>query len=500
MYKVSKDFLLNYKNFFNSIDFENFIDACFAHLSKSIKLINTFVSIDEFKELVSSLWWTLKNTNLWDDLFWDIFYVDRQDKNIAIWKTILHLIWLFYIQEVSASIPAHLIINDLQPWSKIIDISSAPWWKTIQLLDYMNWKYPTNPWMLIANDIDFKRLISLKINLNRIGLSNFWITNYSWQDLQKYFSDFFDFTLLDAPCSWEWTCFKSLDVLQNWKLNDIKKIADLQFQLLESALNITKQWWTIIYSTCTLNPIENELNILKLLEKYNWKISIEKIDLPNISRWILTSEIIKKYSDINLSDDLIDEINSKICRIWPHIQKQWGFFVCKIRKNFQTNNKILVNKSFVSKIERTKTLQNEVKLYLKKVWNIKNIGSEHFFYYKNWIIYYSTYDFSYLFNQIKINDIWLPILKKIKNGFIPLHNFAKIFWNIIWKNKSDLILELNDEQMQKYVEHQDLELEGCNLKENWFVIIKWKKYFVSVWKIVINNNWGITLKNKFIER
>lgn len=110
----------------------------------------------------------------------------------------------------------------------ILDMSASPGGKTTQLAEY----YPNS--LIIANEIDKTRMRQLHENLDRLGAKNSFVTNYDGRFL-KNFPETFDKILLDAPCSGEGTAYKSDDALKYWNLKNIKQVAKLQFQLLESA-------------------------------------------------------------------------------------------------------------------------------------------------------------------------------------------------------------------------------------------------------------------------
>lgn len=99
------------------------------------------------------------------------------------------------------------------------------------------------------------------------------MTNYDGRFFGNY-PEIFDKILLDAPCSGEGTAYKTDDALKFWNLKNIKRIAKLQAQLLESALISLKIGGEIVYSTCTLNRLENEEIIQSLLEKYPEEIEV----------------------------------------------------------------------------------------------------------------------------------------------------------------------------------------------------------------------------------
>jgi len=108
-------------------------------------------------------------------------------------------------------------------------MSASPGGKTTQLAEY----YPNS--VIIANEIDKSRMRQLHENTDRLGTKNVFVTNYDGRFFANY-EELFDKILLDAPCSGEGTAYKSDDALKYWNIKNIKKIAKLQFQLLESAM------------------------------------------------------------------------------------------------------------------------------------------------------------------------------------------------------------------------------------------------------------------------
>lgn len=79
--------------------------------------------------------------------------------------------------------------------------------------------------------------------------------------------DTFDAILVDAPCSGEKHLIKSPQELEKWSEKRTKRLAQKQYGLLCSALLAAKSGATIVYSTCSISPYENDGVIQKLLEK-----------------------------------------------------------------------------------------------------------------------------------------------------------------------------------------------------------------------------------------
>jgi tRNA (cytosine49-C5)-methyltransferase len=176
-----------------------------------------------------------------------------------------------------------------------------------------------NKGVLIANDYTSDRIKSLGINLQRCGISNQIITMMEG----RWFKGFsFDRILVDAPCSGTGTIRKSLKTLKIWNPDMIRRISSQQKQLIDTAFNNLKEGGTMVYSTCSLEPEEDEGVVDYLLGKYD-NAKLEKIELP-LKKGKPVLEFDKKSYNPEIK---------KALRIWPQDNDTEGFFVAKIRKN-----------------------------------------------------------------------------------------------------------------------------------------------------------------------
>jgi len=133
----------------------------------------------------------------------------------------------------------------------------------------------------------------------------------------------FDKILLDAPCSGTGTIRKSLKTLRIWNPVMVKRLAGTQRQLIDTAFKNLKQGGILVYSTCSLEPEENEGVIDFLLNKYE-NAELEPVKLSNIKK----SEPILNFENKKYNDEI-----KKCLRIWPQDNDTEGFFVAKIRKS-----------------------------------------------------------------------------------------------------------------------------------------------------------------------
>lgn len=169
----------------------------------------------------------------------------------------LHQGGFFYIQELSASLSAPLL--DAQVGDLILDLCAAPGGKTVQLAD--------TGAFVIANEPNNPRRKALIFNLNRTGMINTAVLNLEGSRVGAFYPQMFDKVLVDAPCSGEGMSYKTGGPLsRNEGL--VCSLARDQVKILASAIDACKPGGTVVYSTCTLNMIENEDVVEKTLQQY----------------------------------------------------------------------------------------------------------------------------------------------------------------------------------------------------------------------------------------
>ncbi len=181
-----------------------------------------------------------------------------------------------YIQNLSSMIPV-LVLGPRQD-EKILDLAAAPGSKTTQIAALMH-----NTGEITANDLSRQRLFKLRHNLTQAGVTNTKVLNLPGESFWKKLPEYFDKTLVDVPCTMEGRiqCDDPMSY-KDWSPKKIKQLAKLQKFLLRSAVSATKVGGTIVYSTCTLSPEENEEVIEWILEKTNSALELESIQIPSI--------------------------------------------------------------------------------------------------------------------------------------------------------------------------------------------------------------------------
>ncbi len=246
----------------------------------------------------------------------DIRFADAvvlESETTLLSKTIEHFLGLVYIQSIASMIPP--LVLDPKENEMILDISAAPGSKTTQIGQMMK-----NRGVLVANDWDGKRIKTLSHNLDRMGLINAAMVNMGGERIGNLLPETFDKILVDAPCSALGVIHKAPQAVAN--LNYLQKFAFIQEQLLVSAIKAAKVGGTIVYSTCTVAPEENEKLINGILSRYPFEL--EDIALPAQLEFMPG---ITGYNGETYHASL-----SKTVRILPSEINPEGFFIAKLNK------------------------------------------------------------------------------------------------------------------------------------------------------------------------
>ncbi len=224
----------------------------------------------------------------------------------------LHRAGVYYLQEPSAMAVAEALAPRPGEW--VIDLASAPGGKSTQLASALG-----GQGLLVANEVDAKRVRALGENLERWGAKNAVITSESVGTLAQRWGAVFDRVLLDAPCSGEGMFRKSDEALAQWREGLVAACAARQGTLLAEASALVKPDGVMVYSTCTFAPEENEAVVSAFLRAHE-DFRLEPLELPGASPgrpdWLAVAH---------------PEV-SHTARFWPHKVAGEGHFVARFRR------------------------------------------------------------------------------------------------------------------------------------------------------------------------
>ncbi|KAG9508586.1 RNA cytosine-C(5)-methyltransferase NSUN2 [Fragariocoptes setiger] len=272
-------------------------------------------------------------------------------------------------QESVSMIPPLLI--DVRSGHAVLDMCAAPGSKTAQLIEYMmndsrlntNRQSNIESGIVIANDVDNKRCYMLVHQSGRLNAPNCIIINQDAGKMPVLFAakpDIelkFDRILCDVPCTGDGTIRKNLDVWMKWNVQNSHQFHGMQLKIARRGLDLLKKNGLMVYSTCSLNPSEDESVVAELLRSAKGSIELmdvsDKLEglkyLPGLIQWTVFSRDMKpikcpedipeeyvtqlKPSLFPPKPDELSQLNLNRCiRLLPHLQNTGGFFVAVFRK------------------------------------------------------------------------------------------------------------------------------------------------------------------------
>lgn len=226
-------------------------------------------------------------------------------------NTLPHWLGWYYVQESVSGIPPTVL--EPQPGDNVLDICAAPGSKTTQMAAMMD-----NKGAIVANDVNENRIQGLAANMYRTGCLN--VASQSKDGRHLSTDNTYDNVLVDAPCSAEGNCRDKEYLRGGAPLERIKDLSALQEDLLDHAIDCTEPGGTIVYSTCTLAPEENEAVVASVLERDDVEISPVSFSFPHqngITAW-------------NDKDFPASLTGTK--RIYPHHLDSGGMYVARLTK------------------------------------------------------------------------------------------------------------------------------------------------------------------------
>ena len=272
---------------------------------------------------------------------------------------------------------------DICSHHKVLDLCAAPGSKTTQIIEALHQSHAEtlqrnsltepvapdqipNPLPLgfvVANDSDNKRSYLLVHQAKRTKSANVIVTNHdgtifpnlhlSEEDRISGTHVRYDRVLCDVPCSGDGTIRKNPTVWKKWAPHKGNGLHRLQLRLVVRGAELLVVGGRLVYSTCSMNPIENEAVIHTLLKLGEGSLQLMEVSLPSLEKrpglkgWKVMSNA-NVWVDEEESDgsrggvyptffppasDQADSYSLDRCmRVYPHLQNTGGFFIAVIQK------------------------------------------------------------------------------------------------------------------------------------------------------------------------
>ena len=225
-----------------------------------------------------------------------------------------YLIGYYYVMDKSSCIPPLALAEEFSEEVTVADFAASPGGKTTMLSQLMEERGVRGA--ILAIEAQEERIPPLIDNIHRMGAKNIAVFK---MDAREFPSHGFrvDHVLLDAPCSGEGIIHKDESRKRSRGAKDIEFCSRLQKELVRAAVESVKSGGTVVYSTCSLTPEENEFVIQWAIE--NLPVRVERIGLPGEGG-------LTEVAGIELDKSL-----RFARRYYPHKNRCSGFFVAKLR-------------------------------------------------------------------------------------------------------------------------------------------------------------------------
>ncbi|MDW7712312.1 MAG: RsmB/NOP family class I SAM-dependent RNA methyltransferase [Deferrisomatales bacterium] len=229
----------------------------------------------------------------------------------ALGTTLSHALGHLYLQSASSALAA-LALGAL-PGERVLDLCAAPGSKTTFLAQVME-----DRGCVVANEPSAQRAKSLLANLERLGVTSAVVTAYSGQNFPQRHR--FHRVLVDAPCTGEGTWRGGETRPRRVKAGFREYLARQQGALLRRGYDVLEPGGTLVYSTCTYAPEENEGVVGPFLEETGARVEPFPVDVPGepgLAAW----EGRRFPPELALAR-----------RLYPHRFDSEGFFVVRLAK------------------------------------------------------------------------------------------------------------------------------------------------------------------------
>ena len=313
-------------------------------------------------------------------------------------------------QEHVSMIPPLLL--DVRPEHAVLDLCAAPGSKSAQLIEAIHAgeeervergihiakgtmatngdgvhedsmkDYGRTTGLLVANDVNYQRAQMLIHQVKRLNSPNLIVTNHDATMFPsialpspdpapgqaksgRYLK--FDRILADVPCSGDGTCRKNPSIWKDWTPQNGLGLYITQVRILTRALQLLKAGGRVVYSTCSLNPIENEAVVSSAIERCGGATKVRILDMssqlpalvrnPGLEDWSIMARNGQIYESWPEAQQYEDEETSKIApgmfapgpeegiplkncmRVYPHQQDTGGFFIAVLEKTAEIRAK-----------------------------------------------------------------------------------------------------------------------------------------------------------------
>ena len=437
---VNETLLERYRALLSDVEFEKLQAETIQPLQTTIRINLLKHQPREMAELLQLLYeWQLESIAFCPSGF------RVESSTVTPSQTIEHRMGDFYIQEAASMLPAELFDFSKTPQPLILDMAASPGGKTIHLADLNQ-----DSGLIIANDASRARLPALQVVLHKWGIINQAVTCLPGEQFARAAREWFDYVLLDAPCSMEGLRTSASHKMRTISPNERERLAMRQQKLLASALAAVKTGGEVVYSTCTLAPEENESVLAEVIDEYPDTFQVDALQqkLP------MSAPGLEKFEETEYPVSMRNSF-----RLWPHLCHTAGFFAARLTKlkdiALPHSSKPQLVKNRIPHLLPEKETQTVSTMVMDQYGFDLNLLMEK----QNLAVGQDKNELSLIpmrylneFSALPCTSIGLRLGERIEDEFIPAHEFATRFGGLFQSGK----IQIDEEQLKPWLRGEDL--------------------------------------------
>lgn len=333
----------------------------------------------------------------------------------------------YYVQEASSMFVEQVVKQYVDKPVRALDLCAAPGGKSTHLLSLL----PQGS-MLVSNEPMPLRAQILAENITKWGNPVSMVTKNMPSDFAG-FKDFFDFVLVDAPCSGEGMFRKEPKAVEQWSVSNVEMCAKRQKEILADIWTSLRPGGLLVYSTCTYNSEENEQNVRWITEE----LGAEALELDIPADWGVTGSLV---------DDKLP-----VYRFIPGVAEGEGFFLAVLRKD---GDGVLAQPRHQRWQQVSAKIKAEVEAYVQ--------DSESFDFVMNGDMVTAfpkehTAAMIALQQKLCVLHCGLPVATVKNNKLLPMHSLAM---SVSLRKEAFNVVELELEQALMYLHRETLSLSS----------------------------------------
>ena len=282
-------------------------------------------------------------------------------------------------QEAVSMLP--VLALDPTPGQIILDLCASPGSKTTQICEHLG-----DSGAVVANEVISGRVNTLVTNVQRHASRTVLVVQHDGRHIPRVPGSGFDGVLVDVPCTGSGTTRKNPDVWGKWRPSSGRSLHSLQYDLLTRAIELTKPGGRVVYSTCSLDPIENEAVVARVLAGGKVRVVPRGDSLsgvpsnPGMTNWPLLNDrgeldIESKSEEylIPTKDKAISSQLNDCLRVWNDEIGGGGFFLAVLERILEDDvsgviNPFMSQKTFDDPESFPQPIDDQRERELREVW------------------------------------------------------------------------------------------------------------------------------------